>query len=160
SEVGGDYYDVLPVEGGAWLAIGDVAGHGLDAGLMMLMMQSIVASMVTWAPSSPPSQIVCALNQVLFDNIRKRLRRDDHATLTVLHYETRGRITYAGAHEDIVLFRAKEEKVSTIRTPGTWVGGRRDIRAGTVDSTLELERGDLVLLHTDGVTELRNEQGE
>jgi serine phosphatase RsbU (regulator of sigma subunit) len=30
-EVGGDYYDVLPVTGGCWIGIGDVAGHGPGA---------------------------------------------------------------------------------------------------------------------------------
>ncbi len=65
SEVGGDYYDILPVTDGAWVGIGDVAGHGLDAGLIMLMMQSIVASLVARDPSATPSSIVCLLNEVL-----------------------------------------------------------------------------------------------
>ncbi len=42
SEVGGDYYDVIPVDDGCWIAIGDVSGHGLDAGLVMLMLQSSI----------------------------------------------------------------------------------------------------------------------
>ena len=160
SEVGGDYYDVLPVEGGAWLGIGDVAGHGLDAGLMMLMIQSIVASLVTMEPAAPPSRIVCALNQVLYDNVHKRLRRDDHATLTAFRYDRSGRLVFAGAHEDILVYRAESKTVTTVSTPGTWIGARRDIRRGTVDSTLELSDGDVVLLHTDGATEIRNDAGE
>ncbi len=46
SEVGGDYYDVLRVDDGCWIAIGDVSGHGLDAGLVMLMLQSAVLTSV------------------------------------------------------------------------------------------------------------------
>ncbi|MGH7434924.1 MAG: PP2C family protein-serine/threonine phosphatase, partial [Polyangiaceae bacterium] len=84
SEVGGDYYDVLPVEGGCWIGIGDVAGHGLDAGLMMLMTQSIVAGLVARDPAASPRDVLCTLNEVLFDNIHNRLKRDDHATLTLL----------------------------------------------------------------------------
>src|SRR5687768_9235631 len=44
--VGGDYYDIIPVNDGCWLAIGDVAGHGLAAGVIMLMIQSAVQSLV------------------------------------------------------------------------------------------------------------------
>lgn len=160
SRVGGDYYDVLPVENGCWMGIGDVAGHGLDAGLMMLMMQSIVAALVARNPDASPKDVVCVLNEVLFDNIRNRLRRDDHATLTVLHYDRSGRIVFAGAHEDIVVYRAGRNACEVIATPGTWVGGRRDIRKGTLESSLCLDPGDVMLLHTDGATETRNRRGE
>jgi sigma-B regulation protein RsbU (phosphoserine phosphatase) len=160
SKVGGDYYDVLPVDGGCWIGIGDVAGHGLDAGLMMLMTQSIVASLVARDPATSPREIVCLLNEVLYDNIRKRLRRDDHATLTILHYDRSGSIVFAGAHEDIVVYRAKDRRCEIVPTPGAWVGGRRDIREGTVESHLQLRAGDVMLLHTDGAVEIRNDQGE
>ena len=47
TEVGGDYYDLLPTaDGGFWLGIGDVSGHGLNAGLVMLMLQSGLASLM------------------------------------------------------------------------------------------------------------------
>src|SRR4029079_16418894 len=40
-----------------------------------------------------------------------------------------------------------------VETPGPWVGAKRDIAAGTVDSTARLQSGDLLVLHTDGLTE-------
>jgi len=160
SQVGGDYYDILPVETGAWIGIGEVAGHGLDAGLVMLMLQSTIASLVTWAPEASPADVVCALNQVLYDNIRNRLRRDDHATLSVLRYSKAGEVNFAGAHEELVVYRARSRTCEVVKTPGTWVGGRRDIRRGTVNSSLQLEPGDVLLLHTDGVTEIKSASGE
>jgi sigma-B regulation protein RsbU (phosphoserine phosphatase) len=160
SEVGGDYYDVLPVADGCWIGIGDVAGHGLDAGLMMLMTQSIVAGLVARDPAASPRDVLCTLNEVLFDNIHNRLKRDDHATLTLLRYERAGRITFAGAHEEILVYRAEAGTCEVVDTPGTWVGGRRDIRPGTKESTLDLAPGDIFLLHTDGATEIRNATGE
>jgi serine phosphatase RsbU (regulator of sigma subunit) len=160
TQVGGDYYDVLPVEGGCWIGIGDVAGHGLDAGLFMLMTQSIVASLVAQNPSASPRDVVCVLNEVLVDNIRNRLQRDDHATLTVIHYDESGELVLAGAHEDIIVCRSRTGRCEAVATPGTWVGGRRDIRAGTVESRFLLEPRDVMLLYTDGVVELRNAQGE
>ncbi|MDB5220153.1 MAG: uncharacterized protein JWO86_8080 [Myxococcaceae bacterium] len=160
TEVGGDYYDVLPVENGCWIGIGDVAGHGLDAGLIMLMMQSVVAGLVQRDPTAAPGELLCVLNAVLFDNVRNRLMRDDHATLTLLRYDRSGRVVFAGAHEDILVHRAESGSCEVIGTPGTWVGARRDIRRGTCDSDLQLRPGDVMLLYTDGVTELRNEAGE
>gem|GEM_PF-507615 len=160
TEVGGDYYDVLPIDGGCWIGMGDVAGHGLDAGLIMLMTQSIVASLVAADPSAAPSKIVCVLNEVLFDNIRNRLGRHDHATLTLLRYHRSGEVIFAGAHEEIVVYREGEQRCELLPTPGTWVGGRRDIRQGTVDSSLKLAVGDVMLLYTDGLIEIRNDKGE
>jgi serine phosphatase RsbU (regulator of sigma subunit) len=160
SQVGGDYYDLLPSADGCWIGIGDVAGHGLDAGLIMLMLQASVAALVARDPSASPRDVLCTLNEVLFDNIHNRLVRDDHATLTLLRYHRDGSIVFSGAHEEIVVFRASEGRCEVVRTPGTWVGGRRDIRRGTVESSLRLSRGDVMLLHTDGVTEIRDAGGE
>src|SRR5499427_5838204 len=50
TEVGGDYYDVLPTEDGCWLGIGDVAGHGLPAGIIMLTIQSAIAALTQDRP--------------------------------------------------------------------------------------------------------------
>jgi sigma-B regulation protein RsbU (phosphoserine phosphatase) len=160
TQVGGDYYDVLPVANGAYIAMGDVSGHGLDAGLIMLMLQSIVASLVARDDVASPADVIVALNEVLYVNIRERLGRDYHATLTVMHYRLDGSVTFAGAHEDILVYRAATRRVDVVHTPGTWVGGRRDIRKGTVDSTLQLSPGDVLLLHTDGATEIRDAKGE
>jgi sigma-B regulation protein RsbU (phosphoserine phosphatase) len=56
-EVGGDYFDVLPFDGGSWLGIGDVAGHGLPTGLVMLMIQGIVAAATHRRPEARPAQV-------------------------------------------------------------------------------------------------------
>ena len=41
----GDYYDVLQIEGVVTLAIGDVTGHGLESGILMLMAQTLVRTL-------------------------------------------------------------------------------------------------------------------
>jgi serine phosphatase RsbU (regulator of sigma subunit) len=157
TEVGGDYFDILPFDGGCWLGIGDVAGHGLHAGLMMLMVQSIVSAITHDHPESSPTQVWTALNAVLHDNVRARLERDEHATLTLLRYDDSGRLVYAGAHEDILLYRAATRRAELLRTRGVWAGVTQDIAPGTiVDDVCQLEPGDLVVLHTDGLTEATN----
>lgn len=154
-EVGGDYYDVIPTADGCWIGIGDVTGHGLNAGLIMLMTQSIAAALSKTNPLASPSAVLQTLNSVLFDNIRKRLLGDDHVTLTLLHYTHDGRIVFAGAHEDILICRA-DGSVECLTTPGTWVGAIADITRATRDSVLELRHHDIMVLYTDGVTESMN----
>jgi sigma-B regulation protein RsbU (phosphoserine phosphatase) len=159
SEVGGDYYDVFAMGDGCWIGIGDVAGHGLSAGLEMLMVQSVIAGLVRHAPRASPSDHVRILNQVLYDNIRDRLGQDEHITLTLMRYED-GVLTFAGAHEEILVARAAGGECEHIQTPGTWLGGMRDVSRVTRDSKLELAPGDLMVLYTDGITEAKNKQGQ
>jgi sigma-B regulation protein RsbU (phosphoserine phosphatase) len=155
TEVGGDYYDVIPVHDGCWIGIGDVTGHGLDAGLVMLMTQSIAAALCTSASRSP-RDILSDLNRVLFENIRKRMDRDDHVTFSLIRYHDDGGVTFAGAHEDIVVCRARDGAIECIPTPGCWLGAVRDVSAAMVDTGLQLAEGDTMLLYTDGMTEARN----
>jgi sigma-B regulation protein RsbU (phosphoserine phosphatase) len=154
SEVGGDYYDVRPTADGCWLGIGDVAGHGLEAGLVMLMIQSGLASLILQNPEALPHEILPALNTMLCQNLRQRMGRDDHATLSMLRFFDDGRLTYAGAHEDIIVC-GKQGDVRTVPTHGTWVGISEDITRDLESRTLQLVDGDLVILYTDGIPEAR-----
>lgn len=158
TEVGGDYYDVLPVEGGCWIGIGDVSGHGVTSGLIMLMVQSVVSALVAKDPEASPRDAVTILNRVLFENIRHRLIKDDFVTLSLLRVMDR-RIVFAGAHEHFLVCRARTGQTEPIVTPGTWLGVMPDISSYTTETTLELEQDDLVVLYTDGITEARNVGG-
>ena len=159
TEVGGDYYDVIPVDDGCWIGIGDVAGHGLPTGLVMLMMQSGFGALARKLPDASPRELLLALNAMLVDNVRARLGQYEHATLTLLRYRRDGSLTFAGAHEEILIRRAATGRCERIETPGPWVGAKRDISAGTVDSTARLHPGDLLVLYTDGLTEASADDG-
>lgn len=159
AEVGGDYFDILPCEDGCWLGIGDVAGHGLHSGVVMLMIQSIVAATTLAAPNAAPAEAWTALNTVLYENVRRRLRRDEHATLTLLRYRKDGVLQFAGAHEELVVYRARERRCERLPTPGLWAGILPVLPPGSLPGgSLQLEPGDVLLLYTDGVIEARNMQ--
>jgi sigma-B regulation protein RsbU (phosphoserine phosphatase) len=160
TEVGGDYYDVLSTSDGCWIGIGDVAGHGLNAGLTMLMIQSMVAALTRRDENASPREIVSTLNDALFDNVRHRLQKDDHATFTLLRYRRDGRLVFAGAHEEILIYRAATSSVECVQTIGPWIGARPDIHEYTRDTTINLCKNDVVLLYTDGVTQARDSSGE
>jgi sigma-B regulation protein RsbU (phosphoserine phosphatase) len=155
-EVGGDYYDVIPIEGGCWIGIGDVSGHGLSAGVIMLMVQSAVSALVRESPAAAPRRLVCALNAMVFDNIRQRLGDRDHVTLSLLRYSSNGELVIAGAHEDVIIHRAATGVCEVLPTEGTWLGGMPEIGPFTVDETHRLAPGDTLWLYTDGLTEAMN----
>jgi DNA-binding LacI/PurR family transcriptional regulator/serine phosphatase RsbU (regulator of sigma subunit) len=161
TEVGGDYFDVLPCPGGCWIGIGDVAGHGLSAGLVMLMIQSIVAATVYERPELGPGQAWKALNGVLSANIRERMGEEEHATLSLLRYDRAGRFTFAGAHEDLIVYRRATGRCRRIPTPGVWVGiGTELSPEATEEREVQLEAGDVLVLYTDGVIEAADASGE
>jgi phosphoserine phosphatase RsbU/P len=167
-QVGGDYYDVFPTSDGCWLAIGDVTGHGLLAGLIMLMMQSSVSTAVCSAPvqgatqgaSQTPAEVTCRVNRVLHSNIRSRLHVKDHATFMILHAHTDGRVVMAGAHEDVIVHRKASGRCELLETTGVWLGISPDIADTTEDQPFELAEGDTAVLYTDGLIEARDAAGE
>jgi len=159
-EVGGDYYDVLPVLDGAWVAIGDVSGHGLQAGLITFMLQSAVASLTAARPTAQPSEIVTLLNTVLYKNIRQRLGSDDYVTFVLLRVFNDGHVVLAGCHEELLVRRARTGICETITPQGTWLGAMPDIGRTTVDSHVRLDAGDLLIAYTDGLIESRNQARE
>jgi sigma-B regulation protein RsbU (phosphoserine phosphatase) len=159
TEVGGDYYDVIPTADGCWLGIGDVAGHGLPTGLVMLMMQSGIGVLARKIPDAPPRELLLALNAMLVENVRDRLGQREHATLTLLRYRSDGTLVFAGAHEEILIRRAATGRCQRLDTPGAWVGAKRDIAAGTVETTARLAPGDLLVLYTDGLIEATGGDG-
>jgi DNA-binding LacI/PurR family transcriptional regulator/serine phosphatase RsbU (regulator of sigma subunit) len=154
--VGGDYYDIIPVEDGCWLAVGDVSGHGLSAGLIMLMIQSVVTAVVETDPTATPHKIVSTLNAVLYSNVRKRLGLDEHATFTAIRYFGDGRLLFAGAHESLIVYRARERRCEAFATAGPWVGIVENVARRTVEAECRLEDADVLLLYTDGIVEAKN----
>ena len=157
TQVGGDYYDVIPCGDGGWIGIGDVTGHGLVAGLIMLMIQGMVGALVRRNQDAQPAELLSTLNAALYENIRDRLQRNDYATLTLLRYYRDGRIRFAGAHEEIIVYRRTSGRCEILETPGVWTGVVPDITAMSVTSDAQLHDGDLVVLFTDGVVEAMNE---
>jgi serine phosphatase RsbU (regulator of sigma subunit) len=158
-EVGGDYYDVIAREPGeVWVAIGDVSGHGVESGLIMMMAQTSIATAIGERPGLRPSDVVHTVNSVLTDNI-SRLGADRYMTLSALVFR-QDHMIFAGKHQDILVYRHARGTVETLATRGTWLGVLADVGAHVTDVTVPIAPGDVVLLFTDGVTEAANAEGE
>ena len=160
TEVGGDYYDVLPIKGGCWIAIGDASGHGLTSGLVMMMVQTGVATLVHAEPTAKPSNVLKTLNRVLFENVHDRLQAERHMTLSLFRFDRNGSLVVAGAHMDAVCWRAATQTTEMLRTPGTFLAITDDIDHVNVELQWQLQHGDLLVLLTDGVTEAENTAGK
>jgi sigma-B regulation protein RsbU (phosphoserine phosphatase) len=96
----------------------------------------------------------------MFYNLKSRLDQDKFMTMVVARIDRNGRMVYAGAHTDVLIYRARTKKVDRIPTDGIWLGIAEDIELATIEQSVTLERGDVALFHTDGVTEARNREGE
>ena len=79
---------------------------------------------------------------------------------TKIYDRTTGEVTYAGGHEEIIILRAATGRCETIETQGAWLGAVPTLGRMLVDRTLRLERGDVMVLYTDGVTETPSATGE
>lgn len=165
-EVGGDFYEFRPTaEGGAWIGVGDVTGHGVTSGLIMMMAQSMFTMLCEQGSNGnghniTPSKFLVLLNRAMFYNLKSRLNQDRFMTMVVARIDRDGKMVFAGAHTDLLVYRAKTGAVERIPTEGLWLGISEDIASVTSDSVVTLDRGDVALFHTDGVTEARNRQGE
>jgi sigma-B regulation protein RsbU (phosphoserine phosphatase) len=157
-EVGGDYYDVLQNGNNLKIGIGDVTGHGLESGVLMLMVQSIARALLE-AGEMDPAKFLTDLNRAIFKNI-ERTRTDKHITLSFLDYDGE-RLTISGQHEDMIIIR-QDGKVERIDTGdlGLPIGLEPDIAPFIDTRQIPFEKGDMVVLHTDGVTEAENSRGE
>ncbi len=156
-EVGGDYYDIIATGAGeAWISIGDVSGHGVESGLIMMMTQTSIFTSVNSTPGLEPAKVLEMVNSVLTENI-SRLGTDRYMTLSVLQLGD-DRFTFAGKHQDMLVHR-RGGTVEVVPTTGMWMGVLPDVRGRLHDATVALEEGDVVLLFTDGVTEAVNAAG-
>nr|HPI23060.1 SpoIIE family protein phosphatase [Spirochaetota bacterium] len=151
-EVGGDYYDIINVDGLDWLVIGDVSGHGVPAGLIMMMVQTAIHTALAGKPNLKPQRLLSHINQVVTANIKK-LNEDKYMTITVLACLKNGKFYFSGLHQDIMVYRAATKAVEIVETDGIWLGLVDDIKGMLHDSDLTLASGDVMLLYTDGITE-------
>lgn len=150
-EVGGDYYDVLQRDGVLTVSIGDVTGHGLESGLVMLMAQTAVRTLQE-VQEHNPVVFLDALNRTICHNVQ-RMNSEKNLTLVMLTYAA-GQVRISGQHEEILLMRSSGvlERIDTMDL-GLPLGLDDDIAEFFDDLVIQLEPGDGVVLYTDGIPE-------
>lgn len=150
-EVGGDYYDVLYTDDVATIAIGDVTGHGLESGIVMVMTQAVVRTLQE-LQELDPVKFISVLNRTIYKNVR-RMDSDKNLTLVILTY-SKGKISISGQHEETIVVRngGDIERVDTMDL-GFPIGLDEEISDFIDQRVIELNPGDGVVLYTDGIPE-------
>jgi serine phosphatase RsbU (regulator of sigma subunit) len=144
-ELGGDFYDVIPVSGAYYLLVGDVAGHGAEVAGYTAQIRHTVRALAPF--STEPAQIVDRLNSVLV----AAETGERFATLQLARLEAteRGAIDVelaSAAHPPAVIVRA--DGSTECLSGGSIVGVWRDVDIGV--DRFALEPGETLLVYTDG----------
>lgn len=155
TSVGGDYYDVINVENYYWLVIGDVSGHGVSAGLIMMMAQTAIHTVLHQNPGISPKDLLTVINKTLTYNIQK-LGEANYMTITVLACLDETEFHYSGMHLPLLVYRAKKGSVELIDTQGMWLGMLNDVSDINKIDSFKLDSDDVLLLYTDGIIEAKD----
>jgi serine phosphatase RsbU (regulator of sigma subunit)/pSer/pThr/pTyr-binding forkhead associated (FHA) protein len=149
--VGGDYYDFAFEGGRLLMALGDVAGKGMSAALIMTVLRAAVRDY--WA-SGPPVETVARLNRTICDNVPD----NKYVTffLAALEPET-GRLAYVNAgHNPPVLVRGSG-RVDPLVQGGTVLGMFEN--TPYAEGAAAMEAGDTLLIYSDGISETFDPDG-
>jgi sigma-B regulation protein RsbU (phosphoserine phosphatase) len=153
--VSGDYYDVFRVEKDKLaMAVCDVAGKGIPAAMVMVMIRSILHLIV-----SPQRDAAATLN-LINHGITGRIDLDHFATIGFLIYDQSKReILYSNAaHLPLLVYKQSTGTTFKVDTGGLPIG----IEKGThyEQKRFRVEKGDCVLMFTDGILEAMNPAGQ
>jgi serine phosphatase RsbU (regulator of sigma subunit) len=150
-EVGGDYYDFIPLPQKRWvIMLGDVAGKGVPAALLMAKISSDARTcMLT---ESGPAAAITRLNTLLYQNTHT----DRFVTLIALQLDpSEHAVTVVNAgHPAPLVYRRSTgacEEVDSHEFTGLPIGIREDEQYQSF--LIRLDAGDSVLLFTDGISE-------
>ena len=158
--VSGDYYDFIPLPlDSLGFAIGDVAGKGISAALLMASIQSTMRTQLAAVNGSgahhfSPAQLVATLNRQLYATTSP----EKYATFFFAIYDEHTRaLTYTNAgHLAPMLLRGSTFQM--LDSTGTVVGAFPIARYE--EKSVIMEPGDLLVAYTDGIEEPENVYGE
>lgn len=158
--VSGDYYDFMPLNDGALaFAIGDVAGKGISAALLMATIQSTMRTQLSTGNGAGPvlpstAKLVANLNRQLYATTAP----EKYATFYfALYDDSTNTLTYTNAgHLAPILLHGSE--ITTLDSTGTVVGAFPIARYS--EKAVRMQKGDTLVAYTDGIVEPENAYGE
>jgi phosphoserine phosphatase RsbU/P len=160
-EVGGDFFDVIPLEvvpigkGQLGIMIADVSGKGIPAALFMALSRIVVRVNATWYGRRPAAAIRDA-NTIISNDSRSGM----FVTLFYGFLDSTSRtLTYVNAgHNPPIHYRAADGTLNELAATGIAMGAMDD--AEYTQEIVKLAPGDIIVLYTDGITEAENAQLE
>jgi serine phosphatase RsbU (regulator of sigma subunit) len=154
-ELGGDFYDLYEAGGGAYAAlIGDVQGKGPDAAAVTALARHTLRAGAAY--EAKPSGVLTLLHKALRERADGRFCTVAHAHVRL--GEGKMRVDLACGGHPLPLVVHPDGLVEPVGRLGTLLG--TDIEPHLYDVTVELVAGDVLVLYTDGVTEVRRRRRE
>jgi phosphoserine phosphatase RsbU/P len=154
--VGGDFFDIVPMGDRLGVAVGDVSGKGIPAALLMVMARTLLREIAR--SLGEPGPVLAGLNRSLCRDMPPSMFVT--LILAVLDPSDPGRVVLSSAgHPDPVVVRADgDAEVAALgEAAGTPLGVLDEAAFG--QTTLTLDRGDTLVLLTDGILEAQEEAG-
>jgi len=147
-QVGGDFFQVLPAgEGGLLVVVGDVAGKGLPAAMLVSVLVGAIRGVAQF--TQVPAEILAALNERLIGRTH-----GSFSTALVAHISTNGIVTIANAGHLSPYLDGKEVELRGALPLGV-VGD-----AAYETTHFNLAQGSRLTFYSDGVVEAQNKTGE
>lgn len=148
-EIGGDIYDFLSVgEEKVLMYLGDVTGHGIPAGIISSIANSL---MYGYAPVGDLKKILVEVNRVM----KAKTMPTMFMTLCLVSWDSIAeKLSYASAgHEQLIHYKASSGEVELKPSGGMALGMIDDISSVTQVNDVDFEEGDFLVLYSDGIPE-------
>jgi phosphoserine phosphatase RsbU/P len=159
SEVGGDYVDVIHTDQGTYYIIADVSGKGLSAALYMVRMQALVHLIIKkFHPT--PKDLCLELNEYIKSG--KMDKTFVTASVAFIPKDADYFTIVRAGHNSPLLYKADKDVVLDLKTTGFALGMTTTARLKLFmkEARIQFNRGDALLIYTDGLNEARNEMNE
>ena len=152
----GDYYDYTILNDHIFsITIADVSGKGVPAAFLMALGRSVLKTL-TMTGEFAPNENLIELNKIIYSDITEDM------FITMIHskYDKKTKTLYYSnaGHNPLVVYRAKTDEVELHTVKGVAIGFLEDYKYR--QGEIKLDKGDIVLLYTDGITEAENPRKE
>jgi serine phosphatase RsbU (regulator of sigma subunit) len=149
--VSGDYYWAEETPTHNYIAVCDCTGHGVPGAFMSLLTSGLLSAAINEYNIHEPHEIFNFVRTKLIQNVSKDGAKDGMDGTILCVNKENGKVTYAGANSSPVLIKNNEIiKLPKCRMPV----GLGEINAPFKSYDLDLEKGDMIYLYTDGLPDL------
>ena len=156
SEIGGDTFDFYTKGNRNLFYIGDSTGHGIPAGIVMVMVDALLETFISLEDTL--TNMVIKLNQYLKPHLKPTM----FMTMILLEWvPSESKLKWIGAgHEYIVHVHTDESRIESIPAGGLAVGMIPDNSKLVHEKEIILKGNDFIVLYSDGIVEAKNVNGE
>lgn len=155
-EIGGDYYDYTILDDNVFsITIADVSGKGVPAAFLMALGRSVLKTL-TLTGDFAPNENLNELNKIIYSDITEDM------FITMMHskYNKENKTLYYSnaGHNPLVVYRASTDSIELYTVKGVAIGFLEEYKYR--QGEIQLNKGDIVIFYTDGITEAENSNKE